>query len=134
MDTGRGIDVDTGERGGAAGVEAALAWIAMLGLLGAVVQIALLFYAGQLALTAAETGAGTGRHETRPAVAAEEATRAFLNRAGGTALVVPSVAADLGPDGAVLRVRVTGQALSLMPGVTLTVDKSAVAAVERVAP
>ena len=36
--------------------------------------------------------------------------------------------------GGVLRVQVRGQALSLIPGMKLPVDKSAVAALERVTP
>ena len=36
--------------------------------------------------------------------------------------------------GGVLRVQVRGQALSLIPGTKLTVDKSAVAALEQVTP
>ena len=49
-----------GERGGAVGVEMALIWIAMLALVAAATQVALVFYAGQLALTAAQDGVHAG--------------------------------------------------------------------------
>ena len=49
-----------GERGGGVGVEMALIWIAMLGLVAAATQVALVFYAGQLALTAAQDGVHAG--------------------------------------------------------------------------
>ena len=57
---------DGRERGGATGVEMALLWAAMLAFILAVAQVALVFYAGQLALTAAQDGLHTGR--TYPAV------------------------------------------------------------------
>ena len=50
-----------GERGGAVGVEMALIWIAMLGLVAAATQVALVFYAGQLALTAAQDALNVGK-------------------------------------------------------------------------
>ena len=56
----------TGERGGGVGVEMALIWIAMLGLVAAATQVALVFYAGQLALTAAQDGVHAGATQTRP--------------------------------------------------------------------
>src|SRR3954454_20186044 len=49
-----------GERGGGVGVEMALLWITMLGLVAAATQVALVFYAGQLALTAAQDGVHAG--------------------------------------------------------------------------
>ncbi|OJY45983.1 TadE family protein [Pseudonocardia sp. 73-21] len=120
------------EKGGAAGVEVALVWVALLALIGAVAQVALLFYAGQLALTAAQEGVTAGR--VLPSTTqAEQAARSFLARAAGTALDGPSATAQLDDATGVLRVRVTGRALSLVPGVPMTVDKSAVGAVERAA-
>jgi Flp pilus assembly protein TadG len=126
----RGQAARVGERGGAVGVEMALTWIAMLGLVAAATQVALVFYAGQLALTAAQDGVHAGATEN-PA-AAREAAQSFLARASGTAFTPTDVTVT--GDGGVLRVQVRGKALSLIPGMPLTVDKSAVAALERVSP
>ena len=126
-----------GERGGAVGVEMALIWIAMLGLVAAATQVALVFYAGQLALTAAQDGVHAGATQTGAAqdgAAARAAAQSFLDRTSGTAFTSTGVTASLEQGGGVLRVQVRGQALSLIPGVALTVDKSAVGAVERVTP
>ena len=131
-----------GERGGGVGVEMALIWIAMLGLVAAATQVALVFYAGQLALTAAQDGVHAGATQTgttqtgaaQYGAAARAAAQSFLDRTSGTAFTSTGVTASLEQGGGVLRVQVRGQALSLIPGVALTVDKSAVAAVERVTP
>jgi Flp pilus assembly protein TadG len=119
-----------GERGGAVGVEMALLWIAMLGLVAAATQVALVFYAGQLALTAAQDGVHAGA--TQNPAAARAAAQSFRARASGTAFTPTDV--TVSGDSEVLRVQVRGQALSLIPGMPLTVDKSAVAALERVTP
>jgi Flp pilus assembly protein TadG len=143
-----------GERGGGVGVEMALIWIAMLALVAAATQVALVFYAGQLALTAAQDGVHTGATQTAAAQApaaqaraaldpaaqgraqdaARDAAQGFLGRASGTVFTPAEVTVSVEPGGGVLRVQVRGQALSLIPGTKLTVDKSAVAALEQVAP
>src|SRR6476660_6245057 len=90
-----------GERGGGVGVEMALLWIAMLGLVAAATQVALVFYSGQLALTAAQDGVHAGatqdlaaspaRAALDPAAqgrthdAARDAAQGSLARASGTA-------------------------------------------------
>jgi Flp pilus assembly protein TadG len=126
---------DDGERGGATSVEMALLWIAMLAMIGAVVQVALVFYADQLASTAAQDGVRTGRnHDTVSAEQARRAAEGFLGRTAGTALADTAVTAEIADAGGTLRVRVTGRALSMIPGVELAVDRQAVGAVERVAP
>ena len=142
-----------GERGGGVGVEMALIWIAMLGLVAAATQVALVFYAGQLALTAAQDGVHAGATQTAaarprcpdprctgPAAqgrahdAARDAAQGFLARASGTVFTPTAVTVSVEQGGGVLRVQVRGQALSLIPGTKLTVDKSAVAALEQVTP
>jgi Flp pilus assembly protein TadG len=128
----RGAAADVGERGGAVGVEMALLWIAILGLVAAATQVALVFYAGQLALTAAQDGVHAGA--TQNPAAARAAAQSFLARASGTAFAPTKVTVSVEQAGGVLRVQVRGQALSLIPGMTLPVDKSAVAALERVTP
>src|SRR4051794_40508796 len=143
-----------GERGGGVGVEMALIWIAMLGLVAAATQVALVFYAGQLALTAAQDGVHAGATQTAasqdPAAraraaldptaqgraddAARDAAQGFLARASGTVFTPIAVTVSVEQGGGVLRVQVRGQALSLIPGIELSVDKSAVAALEQVTP
>lgn len=126
---------DGGDRGGATAVEMSLVWLAMLLMVGAAVQVALVFHAGQLALTAAEDGLRSGRYADTPSAdeARADAT-AFLARAAGTSLQEPHVAATLDPTAGVLRVEVRGRALSLLPGVEFEVRKQAVGAIERVTP
>ena len=129
--------MDTGaEQGGASSVELALLWGAMTGMILAVVQVALVFYAGQLALTAAEDGlsGGRGYGVISAAGTAQEEAEQFLDRAAGTALtdVVVTVTED-DADG-LLVVQVEGRALSLLPGVPLTVSRDAVAGLERPSP
>lgn len=88
------------DRGGATGVEMALVWAAMLAFILAVAQVALVFYAGQLALTAAQDGLHTGR--TYPTVSPQQAradAEAFLRRTAGATLAAPAVAAELTDNG-----------------------------------
>lgn len=126
---------DVAERGGATNVQLAILWIALLLMIVSVVQVALLFYAGQLAHTAAQDGLRSGRYYdvVSPERARADA-EAFLAKAAGTTLQAARVTADLDDTGATLRVTVSGQALSLIPGVPLAVSKQAAGAVERVAP
>lgn len=123
------------ERGGSTSVEMALLWVTMLLIILAVVQVALLFYAGQLALTAAQEAVRTGRlYDADPTLdAARHQATAFLDRAAGTGLQNVVVTADVVTAGTV-RVRVEGEALSLIPGVPLAVVREAVGGIERPAP
>ncbi|MHA6632104.1 TadE family protein [Pseudonocardia sichuanensis] len=122
------------ERGGATSVEMALLWTVLTVLILAVVQIALLFYAGQLALTAAQDGLRSGRYYAAESVidAAQRDAEEFLARAGGSTLTDVAVTASV--DDGVLRVRVTGTALSLIPGVPLAISREAVGQLERITP
>lgn len=136
MDGQRSAPVDDGERGGATGVEMALLWIVLMMLILAIVQVALLFYAGQLALTAAQDGLRSGRIYLTESTttSAQRDAQDFLARAGGTVLTDVVVSASLDDGGGILRVRITGSALSLVPGVPLAVTREAVGGVERIAP
>lgn len=136
MDGLRPDQVDEGERGGATGVEMALIWVVLMGLMLAVVQVVLLFYAGQLALTGAQDGLRSGRAYAAESTtdAARRDAEAFLTRAGGTVLTDVVVTASLDDGGGILRVRVIGSALSLVPGVPLTITREAVGGVERIIP
>ena len=123
------------ERGGATSAEMALLWIVLIGLILAVIQVALLFYAGQLALAAAQDGVRSGRYYATDSVTdvAHRDAEAFLSRAAGTALSGVSVRATI-EDSGVLRVQVTGSALSLVPGVPLTISREAFGSAERITP
>ena len=124
-----------GERGGGVGVEMALLWIAMLALVAAATQVALVFYAGQLALTAAQDGVHAAATQNPTSQnTARDAAQSFLARSAGTVFTPTEVTVTLEQGGGVLRVQVRGQALSLIPGMRLPVDKTAVAALERVTP
>lgn len=127
---------DRGERGGAAGVEMALLWGVLMLLILAVVQIALLFYAGQLALTAAQDGLRSGRaYSTEPITdAARRDTESFLARAAGTTLTDVTVTTTVDNTEGLLTVRVTGTAMSLIPGVPLSITREAVGGLERPTP
>ena len=122
------------ERGGAVGVEMALLWGVVTLLTLAVVQVALVFYAGQLALTAAENGLHSGGgFGSGSAADARHAAEAFLQRAAGTTLTATAVTATVDAQAGVVRVRVEGTAPSLVPGVSLPVSREAVGGLERTA-
>ena len=107
-----------GERGGATSVQMALLWPAMLALVLATVQVALLYLAGQLALTAAQDGLRAGRYHPAASIdRARQVSEDFLARTAGTTLQAPTVTAALSGDGAVLQVDVTGTAATVLPGI-----------------
>ena len=116
-------------------MQMALLWIAMITFVLAVVQTALLYLAGQLALTAAEDGLRSGRYYG--VGSAEQARRSaedFLARAAGTTLGAPTVEAVLSDDGGTLQVSVSGTVLAVVPGLELHVAKQATGAIEQVSP
>jgi Flp pilus assembly protein TadG len=132
-----------GELGGAVNVQMALLWSVMLTLVLAVVQASLVFYAGQLALTAAEDGVRSGRtqttagdHHIAPG-ATDEARRdaeEFLARTAGSTLTATAVTARLDPAAATMTVTVTGRALAVLPGFDLPITRHAVGGLEQVTP
>lgn len=128
--------VDGSERGGAVGVEMALLWVVLILLVLTVVQMGLVFYAGQLALTAAENGVHTARYlgQAQPAEIAKRDALAFLDQAAGSSLSAPIVTAAVDPITATVRVAVTGEALSIVPGVHIRVSREAVGGLERISP
>lgn len=126
---------DSRERGGATSVQMAILWIAMIAIILAVVQTALLYLAGQVALTAAEDGLRSGRYYG--VGSAEQARRSaedFIARTAGTTLGEPAVEAVISDDGGTLEVSVTGTVLAVVPGLKLHVAKQASGAIERVSP
>lgn len=126
---------DTGERGGATSVQMALLWIAMITFILAVVQTALLYLAGQLALTAAEDGLRSGRYYgVGSAEQARRSAQDFIARTAGTTLGAPTVEAVISDDGGTLQVSVSGTVLAVVPGLELHVAKQATGAIEQVTP
>ncbi|MFD4955312.1 TadE/TadG family type IV pilus assembly protein [Streptomyces sp. NPDC058451] len=96
----------------------------------AVIQASMWYYARQIALTAAREGATAARaYQSSPADGAAQA-RSVLERSAGDSLRGYSVSAS--SDGQRVRVRVSGTAMSMIPGVSgLRVTQSASGAVER---
>lgn len=122
----------TSERGGAVSVQLALLWSALVAILLAGVQVSLVAISSQLAMSAAEDGLRAGRYadvRTPPAAARAEALR-FLETYAGSLISEPAVEAAEGGDG-LLTVRVSGNVAGLLPGLGLTVDRAAAAAIER---
>jgi Flp pilus assembly protein TadG len=96
----------------------------------AVIQACLWYYARQIALTAAREGATAARaYQSSPADGAAQA-RAVLGRTAGDSLRGYNVSVT--SDGQRVRVRVSGTALSMIPGMSgLRVTQSASGPVER---
>jgi hypothetical protein len=132
----------------------ALLWGAILALLLAVVQIGLFYFAGQLALTAAQTAVGAARTSTYGASDAGTSSRGrgggpsfagadaqargeaqeFLDRAASSVLTDTTVVTEVDPATGTVQVTVTGEVLSLLPGVAPTVSRQAVGGFEQVTP
>ncbi len=121
------------ERGGG---RASLAWVILLPVLLLVVftgvQIALYFYSRQLALHAAQAAVQSGRVEPVSTGRACQRAQQFLDQAAGDWLSGTSVNAS--SDGDTVRVTVTGQTLSIVPGLAFTVSQTSADGVERPAP
>lgn len=96
----------------------------------AVIQASLWYYARQIALTAAREGVHAARtYKASPSDGAARA-REVLARTAGDSLRSYTVSA--GSDGQRVRVRVSGRAVSLLPGLSgLPVTQSASGPVER---
>lgn len=120
------------ERGGGRG---SLSWVILIPvallLVFGTVQAGVYFYARQLALQAAQTGVQSGRLEPVSPGRAEQRAQQFLGQAAGDWLSEVTVSAN---GGDVIRVTVTGQSLSLVPGVTFSVDQTAAGSAEIPAP
>lgn len=120
--------------GGAINVQMALLWSVILLLILSVIQVALVYFGGQLALTAAQDGLRQGRHYGSGSPdTAQRGAEQFLARTGGQ-LSGLTVSAELTDDGTTMRVQVSGEVPSLLPGVRLTVRKEAIGALERITP
>ncbi|MEW1648374.1 TadE family protein [Streptomyces sp. NPDC091219] len=95
----------------------------------AVIQASLWYYAREIALTAAREGLTAARaYQASPADGTARAQE-VLGRSAGDSLRDYGVSAS--NDGQRVRVQVSGTALSLVPGLSLTITQSASGPVER---
>jgi Flp pilus assembly protein TadG len=101
---------------GAISLELAILFPALLLVVFTAIQAALWYHARSLALAAAQEGVRAARAEDSSLGAGRAAAQAFLDRAAADTLLDTTVStAGSGP--AEVRVRVTGRAISVFPGV-----------------
>lgn len=124
-----------GERGGATNVEMALLWSVIALFIFGAVQVGIYYFAASAALTAAQDGLRSGRYYADPSPArAQQVSEAFLDKTAGNTLTDTAVTATLADGGTTLRVRVTGQVLSVVPGVSFDLTREAGGPIERLTP
>lgn len=104
----------------------------LLLLIFATIQVALWAHARNLALAAAEQGVDTGR---RAGVSAGVADAGTWLDGTGDGLIEEVQIGDAGSSGTVVRIQVSGRALSVLPLVPgMWIEETAAAGVERVTP
>jgi Flp pilus assembly protein TadG len=101
---------------GSATLEIAILGPAILALTFTVVQAGLWFYARSLALAAAEEGVTAARAYAATPIVGTMRAHAFLSQQAGDSLTAARVAST-GTTATTVRITVTGQALSILPGV-----------------
>ncbi len=114
---------------GASEVELAILWPVILLLVFGAVQAATYFTARTVALSAAQVAVSTQRQYQAPEGAGERRARAFLERSGDWLRGWEVTMTEDGPD--TVAYTVTGEALSVIPGVTWRVSQTARGTVER---
>ena len=119
---------DTGEEGSVS-LQLAVIFPAVLLLILLAVQAGLLFHARHLAQAAAEEGLRAARQYDGSSSAGQTAAGSLLARDAGDLLAAPHIAVQRSPTQA--DVQISGHALSLLPGLTLTVTAHAAGPVER---
>ena len=117
----------SGDRGSSP-VELAILAPAVLLALFASIQVAAVFMARSVALSAAQEASTAERSFGAPAGAGEDRGRTFLGRAGDW---LDAGQVDVDRNGEQVTTTVTGKAISLIPGFTFTVSQSARGEVER---
>jgi Flp pilus assembly protein TadG len=116
--------------GGSTTLEIAILAPTLLALTFTVVQAGLWFYARSLALAAAQEGVTAGRAWHAPSDAGPARARTFLTEQAGDSLTGATVTSG-GTTATIVRITVTGRALSVLPGVPgMTVTQSAQASRE----
>lgn len=120
-----------GREEGSATLEVAILGPTLLALIFITVQTGLWFYARSLAHAAAAEGVTAGRAYQAPPGAGTARAQAFIAAHAGDSLLAATVT-DAGSDTSTVRIRVTGQALSVLTGIGgWTVSQSAEAPRER---
>jgi Flp pilus assembly protein TadG len=114
---------------GASAVELAILWPAILLLIFGAVQAATYFTARAVALSAAQVAVTTQRQHQASDGAGEQRARAFLTRSGDWLRDWDVTQTGLTTDW--VEFTVTGDALSLVPGVTWRVSQNARGTLER---
>ena len=120
---------DERDEDGSVSLELAVIFPAVLLLIVAAVQAGLLFHARHLAQAAAQEALRATRQYDGTTSAGQQAATGLLTRSAGDLLASRHISIQRGADQA--DVRITGHALSLLPGVTLTVSANASGPVER---
>jgi Flp pilus assembly protein TadG len=123
--------VSDGPDRGANPVELAVVMPAILLLLFGSIQVAAWFLARSTAMHAAQSGVNAQRVHQAPAGAGVERATAFLTAAGDWLADPQSSCADTATE---VTCTVTGKAISVVPGVHLTVSQTAHGTVERWTP
>jgi Flp pilus assembly protein TadG len=109
---------------GVTSLETAILFPAVLLLLLTIMQVALLYFARAAALAAAYAGATSGAsYQSSPAAGAAAAEDFARSQAGD--MLAGAHADPSGSSATTVRITVTGSALSLVPGLNLTVTQSA---------
>lgn len=119
----------SGRERGSATLEAALVYPAVLLLVLLTLNTALWFHARTLAMAAAQEGLRAGRAFDSSLSAGQATAERFIRQAGGSFLTHPKVA--ITRDANTVEVSVSGQAISLVPLLNLTVTQVARAPIER---
>ncbi|MEU8315000.1 TadE/TadG family type IV pilus assembly protein [Micromonospora sp. NPDC049033] len=109
-------------------MEFAIIALPMILLTFAVLQTGLVFFAQSIALGAATQGVNAGRGYQSTAAAGEARATNFLSAAGAGLENQQVVVTRTGTE---VRVTVTGQAITVLPGLSWTISKSAHGPVER---
>lgn len=117
---------------GSATTQLVIATPALLAMLMLIVQLGLWFHASHIAHAAAQEGARAARAEAGTAAAGDDRARGLLDSLGAELIVDPVVTAVR--DGQVARVQVTGQVVSVVPGLALPVQATSQGPIERFRP
>ena len=114
---------------GSATLEAALVYPAVLLLVMLTMNTALWYHARTLAMAAAQEGLRAGRAHSASPSAGQATAERFIREAGGSFLTHAKVA--ITRDASTLEVSVSGQAITLVPLLTLPVTQVARAPIEQ---
>lgn len=112
--------------------EVVIAFPVVLTIVLVIVQLGLAAHARSVAQAAAQEGAAAARRFDGSAQQAKARTEDYLDQLGPTILQDRSVTAER--DTQIATVRVTGTVISVIPGLHLSVEKSASGPVERYVP